>query len=44
MPSLTWTVEAAVHATSAVAIYLGRVHRLNSWDVVRPSHLRPRPT
>lgn len=30
-----WTIEIAVHAASAVAIYLGRIHRLNSWDVAR---------
>ncbi len=30
-----WTIEVAVHAASAVAIYLGRIHRLNSWDVAR---------
>ena len=27
-------VELAVHAACAMAIYLGRIHRLNSWDVV----------
>lgn len=27
-------IELAVHAVCAVAIYLGRIHRLNSWDVV----------
>ena len=31
----TWTVEAPVHFLSAVAIYVGRIHRLNSWDVAR---------
>jgi uncharacterized membrane protein len=30
-----WTVEVAVHAASAIAIYLGRIHRLNSWDLAR---------
>ena len=30
-----WTVEIGVHAASALAIYLGRVHRFNSWDVAR---------
>ena len=30
-----WTIEVAVHAVSAVAIYLGRIHRLNSWDMAR---------
>ena len=27
-------IELAVHAVCATAIYLGRIHRLNSWDVV----------
>jgi uncharacterized membrane protein len=27
-------IELAVHAICALAIYLGRIHRLNSWDVV----------
>jgi uncharacterized membrane protein len=27
-----WGIELAVHAVSALAIYLGRIHRLNSWD------------
>lgn len=31
----TWTVEVPVHALSAVAIYVGRIHRLNSWDIAR---------
>jgi uncharacterized membrane protein len=31
----TWTVELPVHALSAVAIYVGRIHRLNSWDIAR---------
>jgi uncharacterized membrane protein len=30
-----WVVELPVHALSAVAIYVGRVHRLNSWDIAR---------
>ena len=30
----TWLVELPVHALSALAIYVGRIHRLNSWDVV----------
>ncbi|MDQ1491145.1 MAG: hypothetical protein QOJ23_3659 [Actinomycetota bacterium] len=30
-----WTVEVPVHLLSAVAIYIGRIHRLNSWDVAR---------
>lgn len=28
-----WAVELPFHAVSAVAIYIGRIHRLNSWDV-----------
>jgi uncharacterized membrane protein len=28
----TWLLPFAVHAASAVGIYVGRVHRLNSWD------------
>ena len=27
-------IDLAVHAVCAMAIYLGRIHRLNSWDVV----------
>ena len=30
-----WAVELPVHALSAVAIYVGRIHRFNSWDLVR---------
>jgi uncharacterized membrane protein len=30
-----WTVELGVHAATAVGIYLGRIHRFNSWDVAR---------
>ena len=28
-----WPIELAVHAASAVAIYAGRIHRFNSWDL-----------
>jgi uncharacterized membrane protein len=28
-------VELPVHALSAVAIYVGRIHRFNSWDIVQ---------
>jgi uncharacterized membrane protein len=28
-------VEVPVHLLSAVAIYVGRIHRLNSWDIAR---------
>src|SRR5262249_11720943 len=28
-------IELTVHALSTLAIYIGRVHRLNSWDLVR---------
>lgn len=38
-----WPLETAVHAVTAVAIYAGRVHRFNSWDVVfRPGLLADR--
>ena len=30
-----WAVEVPVHALSAVAIYVGRIHRLNSWDIAQ---------
>ena len=30
-----WAVELPIHALSAVAIYVGRIHRFNSWDVAR---------
>ena len=30
-----WAVELPIHALSAVAIYVGRIHRFNSWDLVR---------
>ena len=30
-----WAVELPVHALSAVAIYVGRIHRFNSWDLVQ---------
>lgn len=35
MPNVPWTVEVPVHFLSAVAIYVGRIHRLNSWDIAR---------
>jgi len=30
-----WAVELPVHALSALAIYVGRIHRFNSWDLVQ---------
>ena len=30
-----WAVELPVHALSAVAIYVGRIHRFNSWDLAQ---------
>ena len=30
-----WAVELPIHALSAVAIYVGRIHRFNSWDLAR---------
>ena len=30
-----WAVEMPVHALSALAIYVGRIHRFNSWDLVQ---------
>lgn len=30
-----WAVELPVHALSALAIYVGRIHRLNSWDLIQ---------
>ena len=30
-----WAVELPVHALSAMAIYVGRIHRFNSWDLLR---------
>ena len=30
-----WAIELPVHALSAVAIYVGRIHRLNSWDIAQ---------
>ena len=29
----TWPIELLLHALSTVGIYLGRVHRFNSWDL-----------
>jgi uncharacterized membrane protein len=40
LPGWATPVEVALHALSAVGIYIGRVLRLNSWDVfVRPQEL-----
>lgn len=30
-----WAVELPVHALSALAIYVGRIHRFNSWDLIQ---------
>lgn len=30
----TWPLVLAVHAASAVGIYIGRIHRFNTWDLV----------
>ena len=30
-----WVVELPIHALSALAIYVGRIHRFNSWDLAR---------
>ncbi|HEX6381610.1 MAG TPA: DUF1361 domain-containing protein [Acidimicrobiia bacterium] len=30
-----WAVELPIHALSALAIYVGRIHRFNSWDLVQ---------
>ena len=30
-----WSVELPVHALCAVAVYVGRIHRFNSWDLAR---------
>lgn len=35
-----WPTEVALHAVSTVGIYLGRVHRYNSWDLLdRPDDI-----
>ena len=36
--SRRWPLEVSVHLASSVAIYVGRIKRLNSWDLV----IRPR--
>jgi uncharacterized membrane protein len=51
--SKRWPLQMAVHALVAVGVYLGRVHRFNSWELVsQPTTivetfflalLRPRP-
>jgi uncharacterized membrane protein len=30
-----WAVELPIHAVSALAIYVGRIHRFNSWDLLQ---------
>ena len=30
-----WAVELPIHALSAMAIYVGRIHRFNSWDFLQ---------
>lgn len=35
-----WPIELLLHAVSTVGIYLGRVHRFNSWDLaLRPDEI-----
>jgi uncharacterized membrane protein len=38
-PVLTWGLIAATLAVTSFGIYLGRIVRLNSWDVVTQPHL-----
>ena len=34
-PACWSAVELPIHALSALAIYVGRIHRFNSWDLVQ---------